>query len=316
MSDASRRTDPVAMLQEDPFEAAQARRFTIGADGLVAGAETIALRETHGRAALLVHGFNDTPQSMAYLAAAMHRAGWTVLVPRLAGHGVALRRMALEARADRWRSELLEHHDELRRTHDHVVVCGQSMGGALSVLLANDRPNISALVLLAPYVGMPRRLRMQLAAARMLQPESRYRASSGGERSLHDPDAKARALGPGVITARTMTELQTVAMAAEQALGRLVVPTLYLQSREDNRIAPGAAERNFQALGSKDKVQRWVSGCGHIISADYCRDEVARQVIEWCTQHCRAAAADRQEQPSTTDGHNNNRETASTDTNG
>lgn len=301
MSDASRRTDPVAMPHGDPFEEAQARRFTIGADGIVAGAETIALPETQGRAALLVHGFNDTPQSMAYLAAAMHRAGWTVLAPRLAGHGVALRRMALEARADQWRSELIEHHDALRRAHDQVVVCGQSMGGALSVLLATDRPTIDALVLLAPYIGMPRGLRMQLAVARMLQAESRYRTSSGGERSLHDPDAKARALGPGVITARTMTELQTVAMAAERALGRLVVPTLYLQSREDNRIAPGAAERNFRAIGSHDKVQRWVSGCGHIISADYCRDEVARQVIEWCREHWRAATTDHQHESARAD---------------
>jgi carboxylesterase len=164
---------------------------------------------------------------------------------------------------------------------------------------------------------MPRRLRMQLAIARMLQPESRYRASSGGERSLHDPVAKSRALGPGVITVRTMTELQSVAMAAEHALGGLMVSTLYLQSREDNRIAPGAAERNFQAIGSREKVQRWVTGCGHIISADYCRDEVARQVIEWCLEHSRPAAADRQEHASTIDGNNNNnRETASTDTNG
>jgi carboxylesterase len=319
MSDARRPIDPVVIPNGDPFEEAQARRFTIGAEGIVVGAEAIAHRGAQRRAALLVHGFNDTPQSMAYLAAAIHHAGWTVLAPRLSGHGVALRRMALEARADRWRSELLEHHDELRRTHDHVVVCGQSMGGALAVLLAIDRPTIDALVLLAPYIGMPRRLRMQLAIARMLQPESRYRASSGGERSLHDPDAKARALGPGVITARTMTELQTVAMAAEQALGRLAVPTLYLQSREDNRIAPGVAERSFQAIGSQDKVQRWVSGCGHIISADYCRDEVARQVIEWYLEHCRPAAVDCQEQPSTIDGNNNNnnnREKASTDTNG
>ncbi len=315
MSDAIRRTDPVVIPNEDPFEAAQARRFTIGADGIVVGAEAIVLEGTQKRAALLVHGFNDTPQSMAYLAAGIHRAGWTVRVPRLAGHGVALRRMALEARAEQWRRELIAHHDALRSAHEHVVVCGQSMGGALSILLATDRPTIDALVLLAPYVGMPRRLRLQLAMARMLQAESRYRASSGGERSLHDPDAKARALGPGVITARTMTELQTVAMAAERALSRLVVPTLYLQSREDNRIPPGAAERHFQAIGSREKVQRWVTGCGHIISADYCRDEVARQVIDWCEQHCQSVAIGRHEQQSTTNGHNN-RETASTDTNG
>ncbi len=267
------------------FEDAHRRRFTIGADGVVAGAETIHLRSESGRAVLLIHGFNDTPQSVAYLAAALHRAGWTVLAPRLPGHGVTLPRMARESRAAAWRAEIAGCYAMLCASHDRVVVCGQSMGGALATLLAAEHPELPALVLLAPYLGMPVRLQLQVATAWPLNLATPYRQSGGGERSLHDPEAKSRALGPGVITARTMTELRTVAVAAERALGRLTVPTLYLQSREDNRIPVARAERHFRAIGSREKVQRWLSGCGHIISADYCRDEVARQVIEWFDAH-------------------------------
>jgi len=274
------------------FEDAHLRRFTIGADGVVAGAETIHLRGASGRAVLLIHGFNDTPQSVAYLAAALHRAGWTVLAPRLPGHGVTLPRMARESRAAAWRADIARGYATLRASHDHVMVCGQSMGGALATLLAVEHPELPALVLLAPYLGMPARLQLQVAAAWLLSLATPYRQSGGGARSLHDPEAKSRALGPGVITARTMTELRTVAVAAERALGRLTVPTLYLQSREDNRIPVARAERHFQAIGSREKVQRWLSGCGHIISADYCKDEVARQVIEWFEEHVRSDRPD------------------------
>jgi len=267
------------------LEAQHARRFTFTHDGAVVGAETVRLVGTRGRAVLLIHGFNDTPQSMAYLAAAMHRAGWTALAPRLPGHGVSLARMAREARAASWRAELAGAYAQLRRDHDHVMVCGQSMGGALAVLLAAELRDLSALVLLAPYVGMPISLQLQIGVAWLLHAWGPYRESAGGERSIHDPEAKARALGPGIITARTMTELRTVARGALSALPRVQAPTLYLQSRTDNRIPGAVAERNFRALGSREKVQRWLTGCGHIISADYCRDEVARQVIEWGDQH-------------------------------
>jgi carboxylesterase len=263
------------------FEQEQARRFVIAPNGVVVGAETIVLPSSHGRAVLVLHGFNDTPQSMAYLADALHRDGWSVVVPRLPGHGVSLARMARESRAPAWRDEVVRVYAELRAQHETVVVCGQSMGGALALLLAESHPEIPALVLLAPYIGMPAGIQWQIALAWLLHPFSLYRRGRGGDRSIHDPEAKAKALSPGVITAPTMSALRSVALAARQVLPRIGVPTLYLQSREDNRISVAAAAHAFAALGGTKNAQRWLSGCGHIISADYCRAEVARQVTEW-----------------------------------
>lgn len=272
------------------FENDHARRFTVSDTGVVVGAETIFLQANTGRAALLVHGFNDTPQSLAYLAKALFRSGWTVLVPRLSGHGVRLPELALKSREQYWRADVEQAYAQLVKDYDEVFVCGLSMGGALTTLLAVDHPDIPALVLLAPYLGMPRRLRLQVALARIVQNITPYYASSGGERSIHDPVAKAQSLGPRVITARTMLELQSVARNAAAALPRLQVPVLYLQSREDNRIAVSDAERHFSEIGSLEKVQRWVTGCGHIITADYCRDAVAQQVIEWFARHGETAS--------------------------
>lgn len=272
------------------FENAHARRFTVSESGVVVGAETIYLQANTRRAALLVHGFNDTPQSMAYLANELFRSGWTVLAPRLSGHGVRLPELALKSREEYWRADVADAYARLVKDHEEVFVCGLSMGGALTTLLAADHPEIPALVLLAPYLGMPLRLQVQVAFARMVQAFTPYHASSGGERSIHDPVAKARSLGPRVITARTMMELRSVARNAAEALPRLRVPVLYVQSREDNRIAVSDAERHFSEIGSLEKVQRWLTGCGHIITDDYCRDAVAQQVIEWFARHGETAS--------------------------
>jgi carboxylesterase len=267
------------------FEAEHRRRFRMTATGVVAGAEPFTLTGARDRAVLILHGFNDTPQSMAALAARLHARGWTARVPLLPGHGVGLAEMAAASRAAAWRAAVRAEYDALRRTHARVAVVGQSMGGALAVLLAAERPEIPALVLLAPYVGMPRPLQWQVAAAWLAQAVMPYRASTGGETSIHDPRARVAGLGPGVVTARTLTELRRVAEDAESMLPSLAVPTLYLQSREDNRIAAPHAAAMFRRLGSADKRLHWLTGCGHIISDDYCRDEVAEETARWIDEH-------------------------------
>ena len=272
------------------FEGAHARRFRFDADGIVQGAAGFTLPAPHHdamprRAVLLLHGFNDTAQSMAYLGATLHARGWTVRAPLLPGHGSSLAMMATESRATRWRAAVLAEYDALRREYDSVMVVGQSMGGALAMLLAIDRPELPALVLLAPYVGMPHNLQWRVAGAWIARLVLPYLRSVGGETSIHDPLARAESLGPGIVTARTLTELRRVAEDAEAALPRVWVPTLYLQSREDNRIDARDAEAHFAALGSTDKRQQWLTGCGHIISADFCRDEVASLTADWLDAH-------------------------------
>ena len=274
------------------METADGVRRPHGADGVVFGAETIRLRGSATHAALLVHGFNDTPQSMRVLATALHADGWSVVVPRLPGHGCALRDMAAHASATEWTSCVRDEYARLRQTHDTVVVCGLSMGGALSASLAADHPEIPALVLLAPYIGLPRFYGLVLALSYLRQLVQPNQLGSGGARSLHDPVARAKALAPGILTARMLSALRTIAVQAEAAVPLLHMPILYLQSRQDNRIRVRTAERNFSAIGSAKaphgvREQRWLTGCGHIITADYCRDDVARQVVEWFARHAR-----------------------------
>ena len=57
--------------------------------------------------------------------------------------------------------------------------------------------------------------------------------------------------------------------------------TLYVQAREDNRIAPAVAERAFALLGSVNKRIEWLDGTGHVIAADYQRARVAALTGAW-----------------------------------
>lgn len=265
------------------FEASDAVRRPRDASGVVIGAAELRLRGTNGSAVLLLHGFNDTPQSMAYLAGRLQAAGYSVHVPRLPGHGCALPELARDARAHAWRQAVRAAYDALQAAHEGVFVCGQSMGGALAVLLAASEPRIRAVALLAPFIGLAPRLGWQFRLAR-LSPAP-YHKSLGGERSIHDPVARRAALGPGIVTASALLALRRIALDAQAALARLRAPTLFIQSTLDNRVAEAAGRQHYHSIAAPVKEQLWLSGSGHIISADLEKAVVADRVLAWFGAH-------------------------------
>src|SRR5215208_2111688 len=128
------------------------------AAAILAGAETIDLQEEGSHGVLLLHGFGDTPQTLSMLARKLVESGYSVYAPLLPGHG---RTMAAfrKSRADEWLAAARQAFREMRERHVNLSVVGLSMGGALAVLIAAGAQNISALALIAPYLGMPRQVR-------------------------------------------------------------------------------------------------------------------------------------------------------------
>lgn len=255
----------------------------VGPGGIISGAETIDLPSGRGTAVLLIHGGGDTPQALYGLARHLHARGFAVRAPLLPSHGRELGAMR-NASADEWAATVRREYNDLRANHDHVAVVGLSMGGALAIALAAERPETEALVLLAPYVEMPplvRRLATTSPAWGWLVPYF----STRGAASIRDPDAAASALGHGILTPAALRALSRVVQAAHDALPRVKTPTLIIQSREDNRIAPEVAERGFGRLGAPVKRFVWTLGAGHVISVDYGRERVFELTAQWIERY-------------------------------
>lgn len=257
-------------------------RLPLGADGggVVPGAEPIELYPAAPVGAiLLLHGFGDTPQSLELLANRLYESGFAVRAPLLPGHGRTLRdfRAANEAQ---WVAEARRALQELRGHDERVGIVGLSMGGALAALLASESSDVRALALLAPYLEPPPSVRLLARisyVAGWLVPYIR----GGDPRSIYDPAAHAAALSYRVVTPGSIAELVRLVDRARARLSRIMVPTLYMQSREDYRIPVKAAERSFEALGTSEKRLEWLTGCGHVITADYCHEKVEEMVLEW-----------------------------------
>jgi carboxylesterase len=267
-----------------------ARRLPIGDDGVMPGAHSLSLDpEGADVGVLLLHGFGDTPQSLRYLAQDLCARGYAGQAPLLPGHGRTLAAFA-RSRREEWLAAARSARKQLQSRYGRVAIVGQSMGGALAVLLAAEAPP-PALILLAPYLAPSpgvRRLAGWSAFTALLPP---YVGSRGGALSIQDPEELARSLGYGVTTPRLLVELAGLADSADAALPDVRAPTLLIQSRQDHRVSPAVAERAMTRIGATEARLEWVDDCGHVLTVDRSRERVFALVAEWLTRYAPAADA-------------------------
>jgi carboxylesterase len=299
------------------FERRVEARLPVGRDGVIPGAEPIELRSAvpGAPAALLLHGFGDTPQTLRYLAASLHTQGWSVRVPLLPGHG---RTIAVWAKttADNWLACAREELEAIRRTSDTVAVVGLSMGAALATVVTveaqpgrsvtavigreGDAPaaagTVRSLVLLAPYFVLPGWIRWAAAAHRIVSAFVPY-FNAQGDVSILDPTERLRSLAYGATTPRLVHELGTLGRRAWGVLPDVAVPTLIVQSHADNRTAPQVAEGALARITAPEKQLVWIDDGGHVITVDRGHEAVEASVAEWLDAHAPSRARARKARP-------------------
>ncbi len=250
------------------------------ARGVIAGAESFTLLGSTDRAIVLLHGFNDSPQTMRSPAAAMHAAGWTVYAPLLPGHGRSPRAFAASG-ADEWiTAACAAVHDALQR-HRQVAVGGLSLGGALAAIVASEEPSVKAAVLFAPFLVHSWRLGAIAALWPLITVGVEYLTGGSRPRAVRDPEARATLIAYGCSTPRLLREVQRVVRRARAALPTVRQPVWIAQSGDDYRIPDEQAQAAFDLLGSGDKQLHWTTGNGHVITVDYGHEELSAEAARW-----------------------------------
>src|SRR5690625_132773 len=82
---------------------------------------------------------------MRYLGERYRDAGFTVCGPRLKGHGTHYEEMEKTTYED-WIASVEEGYQWLEERCEKIVVTGLSMGGTLTLYMAEHYPNIQAMI--------------------------------------------------------------------------------------------------------------------------------------------------------------------------
>ncbi len=228
------------------------------------------------RGALVLHGFTGNPQSMRGLALALADAGLTVEMPLLPGHGTAVADMVPTRWTD-WTDAAEAALNELAARCDAVAVVGLSMGGSLSVWLAEHHPEIAALVLVNPLVSPPDADTVALIDA-MIEGGDELAPGVGSDIALEGAVESAYAELP----LRAAQSLFAGVADVERDLGQVTSPILLFTSTQDHVVDPISSEMLVEKV--KGPVERIVLDRSyHVATLDHDKDEIEVRSVEFVT---------------------------------
>ncbi|XWN52289.1 alpha/beta fold hydrolase [Anoxybacillus flavithermus] len=225
---------------------------------------------------LLVHGFIGTPHSMRPLAEAYTKAGYTVCLPRLKGHGTHYEDMERTTFHD-WVASVEEGYGWLKQRCQTIFVTGLSMGGTLTLYLAEHHPDICGIVPINAAVDIP-----AIAAGMTGGGElPRYLDSIGSD--LKNPDVKELAYEK--TPTASLLQLTRLMAQTKAKLDRIVCPALIFVSDEDHVVPPGNADIIFQGISSTEKEIVCLRNSYHVATLDYDQPMIIERSLEFFAKH-------------------------------
>ena len=210
---------------------------------------------------LVLHGFTGTTQSMRPLGEALAAAGYTVIGPRLAGHGISPAALARTTAAD-WIASVDEALAKLRETCSQIFMVGLSMGGTLTLYTAAKHADII-------QGAVPINAAVQLNSADM----------AGAALDAHMP-ATVPGIGsdikkPGVVELAykevpvpAFRQAYALFSVTHDLLPKVTCPVLVIQSRDDHVVDPSNGPRIVRRLGSSRIDLRWLNDSYHVATLD------------------------------------------------
>lgn len=228
---------------------------------VLAGAEPFTHTGTGQTGVLLCHGFTGSPQSMRPWGEYLAGLGHSVRCPRLPGHGTSWPELNRTTWQDWYgcvRAELLD----LRESCPTVFVFGLSMGGTLSLRLAQEfGEQIAGLVLVNPSVTTLRR------DAKLLPVLGRVLPSVPAiSNDIAKADAKELAYDRTPV--RAAASLAQLWRLVRADLAKVTQPLLLFRSRVDHVVEPVNARIVLDGVRSVETTEVLLEHSFHVATLD------------------------------------------------
>lgn len=229
------------------------------------GAEAIHLDAGPDTPASIVacHGFSGTPASVRPWAEYMHQRGYTVTAPRLPGHGTRWQDLATTRWPD-WYGALERAFDEALNRGKPVFVLGHSMGGTLSLRLAQQRGDeMAGLVLCNPSL-FDRRLVVRFGVPWL---KHFMRSAAGIGSDIAKP--KTFETSYPRIPLSAVHSLSKLWALTRADLARVTVPVRVFHSAIDHVVDPRTTQVLLAGIRSTDVRDHVLPRSYHVATLDY-----------------------------------------------
>lgn len=224
---------------------------------VIEGAATYEKR--NGSIGILVcHGFVGTPQSVRAICEQFSAQGYSVLAPRLKGHGTHYTDLE-RCTGDDWFQSLEQAYLQLATYCTDIYVVGQSMGGTLALQLISKYSVIRGLILINAALSVPTLTEMVKTATSRYVPAEK-------------PDIKAadvEEITYDKIPIAAIRQLHHVIDRTVPILSQVRCPILAITSTIDHVVPPENSATILRAVASEVKKSVMLHNSYHVATLDH-----------------------------------------------
>ncbi|NQV44243.1 MAG: alpha/beta fold hydrolase, partial [Rhodospirillales bacterium] len=228
------------------------------------GAPYLLLPHEHvGKGVLLVHGFLASPAELSEFGHRLCAQGYSVLGIRLAGHGTSP--CDLKSRTwQEWLNSVRRGYQILSAFADQVVIVGFSAGGALSLMMAAERPEkLQGVASVSAPLDYRNKKLAFVPLVHGLNKLSDWMPSFDGVKPYQENDSEHPDINYCNIPVQALYNLRIMTGQLQDHLPQIDVPTLIVQGDDDPVVEPDSARHIFNKLATQDKALHWVASKRH-----------------------------------------------------
>ena len=220
---------------------------------------------------LVIHGFTGSTQSMRYLGERIAEAGYTVYGPRLTGHGTHQEDMERASFND-WIGDVKSGVEKLKETCTTIFVAGLSMGGTLTLYLAEQYPEIAGIMPINAAIDLPG---MRDYYEEIADGSERFVAGIGSDILKPGVEELAYPLTP----VKSMKELLKLTDEVRTNLHKVTAPALIFSSIADHVVPPQNSREIYNTISSENKNTVHLENSYHVATLDNDKELIADQCM-------------------------------------
>ncbi len=222
----------------------------------------------------MIHGFTGSPATVAPWAHGLAAEGFTVSVPRLAGHGTRWEDLNETTWQD-WYQSAEGAYLELKKECDRVFIAGFSVGGAIALKLSEIRgAEIEGVIILNASIFDERKFYHLLPLVKHLLPSVK-----SGAMDVNKPNSVRHSYGR--IPLKALDSLRGLWNSVETELYLVTTPLMVAYSVHDHVVDPRNSETIIDNVYSADIREVIFEKSFHNVALDYEADILIEESVEF-----------------------------------
>ncbi len=224
---------------------------------------------------LFIHGFTGMPESMRDVAIYFADKGYHVELPRLRGHGTDNWRALKDVTYKDWEEDVDEAFLSLTKRADSLFVVGLSMGGTLTLYLAEKYPDdVKGIVLINPVIFVHDKLVRFVPILKYILPPHPGIGSDIKKDGVFEPAYKKFPVDAAY-------ELFRLVEHVRKDLKKVVAPLLMVASEHDHLVPVIDKKHIYGNVSSEVKDIIVLEDSYHVATMDNDREKIIKGIEEW-----------------------------------